>query len=143
MSAIDDTRRVVSLQPESRRIAEVTRTRAGEAIEIRLDGHTRPVRAHLDTVTALENGDAVLVDATPDGVVVVGRLRHPGEPPAAPVRIDDAGRLLLARAEGVAIRAGGSTLELRPDGAIVLDGKTILATAEGLHRLQGATIELN
>ncbi len=144
MSASTENPKIVSLpEAQYRHLAQVTRASVGEALEVRLDGRSLPVSAHLDTVTPLSIGDAVLVEATVDGVVVVGRLRRPGEPPAVPVRVDGEGRLLFDARAGVILRAAGSTLELRPDGAIVLEGRTILARAEGLHRLQGATIELN
>lgn len=127
----------------SRLIARVIRASQGQARLVETGGAEQAVTAHLDTVTPLAPGDQVLVEMLPDGVVVLGRLRRSGEPPALPVRQDDQGRLLIEHGEGVILRASGNAIELRADGAVLVNGRAIQAVAERQHRLQGATIELN
>ncbi len=139
-----EPRTVTRLRPDvSCRLARVIRAADGHAITVSVAGVEQPVIAHLDTVTALDRDDAVLVEHTDEGVVILGRLRRPAEPPAVPVRRDAEGRLLLDNPQGILVRCGSGTLELRRDGAIVLDGKTIHSVATGLNRIQGASIELN
>lgn len=128
---------------DARRIARVIRARDGHALQVESGGAEWPVAAHLDSVSPLACGDKVLVESVPDGVVILGRLRGADEPPALPVRQDAEGRLLIDHARGVILRARGNAIELRADGAVLVNGNTIQAAARGLHRLQGATIELN
>jgi len=133
----------IAARNDARRIARVIRAGNGHALRVEADGKEWPVAAHLDSVSPLACGDQVLVETVAEGVVILGRLRGADEPPALPVRQDAEGRLLIDHERGVILRARGNAIELRADGAVLVNGNTIQAAARRLHRLQGATIELN
>ncbi len=128
---------------ENRYLARVETAQQGEAGHVLYDGVRLQVIAHLDTVTWLTPGDRVFIEIIDEGAVILGRLRAPTEQPAAVVHIDTEKRLVLNCAGGVILHATDNTIELRKDGTILIDGKTIQSRADGQHRLQGATIELN
>lgn len=104
--------------------------------------NTSQVVAHLNNVPPLSVGDKVLVIATPQGIVVTGRLRSKSESPLEGLIYQD-GKLCLRAGKSVKIQSGHAQIELTATGKIKIDGKNIYSISEGRHRLQGSTIELN
>jgi len=126
-------------------LAEVVEVDAGEATNIFLPELDREVNvyAHSTSVALLEVGDTVLVQNIQSHYIVTHKLRSNGEAPQQGFSIKEDGSLEVKSADGIVIKSNDSRLEIRKDGRVFIDGKEIYAIAEGKHRLQGATIELN
>jgi len=126
-------------------LATVTAAAQGEATQVHIQGMERalPVAAHASHVPALHPGDAVMVLPTDAGVIVALRLRAPGERPQQGFSVNTDGSLSVEGAGTIRISTAGAAIELRQDGRLCVDGKEIYAIADGLHRVQGARIELN
>lgn len=126
-------------------LAEVIEVEGGEATNIFLPERNREVNvyAHSTSVGFLEVGDAVLVQNIQSNYIITHRLRLKGEAPQQAFSINENGSLEINSADGIVIKSNESRLEIRKDGRIFIDGKEIYAIADGKHRLQGATIELN
>lgn len=101
------------------------------------------VTGHASEVPPLEVGDRVAILVLDEGAVVTHRLRGNGERPRLGLAANADGSVMLEAARGITIRTTRAQIELRGDGRIVVNGREIYALADGLHRLQGATIELN
>lgn len=125
-------------------VVEVLDASNGAAIRVRdrASGQCFQVAGHLDCAGALAPGDRACVAATAQGVVVLGRLRSPAEAPAALPR-EAGGRVEIAAAHSVLIRAGASRIEICADGSIRLDGREVHQVAEGRLSLAAATVEIN
>ncbi len=126
-------------------LAEVVEVEGGEATNILIPELDREVNvyAHSTSVAVLKVGDTVLVQNIQSKYIVTSRLRHKGEAPQQGFSIKDDGSLEIKCADGIVIKSNQSRFEIRGDGRVFIDGKEIYAIAEGKHRLQGATIELN
>ncbi len=124
-------------------LGEVVEAAGGEACSVALEEGNAPVTGHLDTVSPLSCGDIVLVEGTAEGVVVLGRLRSRRQRPAVPFRLDDTGCLVLDHPAGVVLRVGETRIELRRDGAVLVDGRSVHSVGRELYRIQGAVIEVN
>ncbi|OOG27887.1 hypothetical protein B1C78_02650 [Thioalkalivibrio denitrificans] len=126
-------------------LATVTAAHEGEATAVQPHGTEAPlpVAAHASHVPPLEPGDQVIVASTAEGLVMISRLRRPGERPSQGFSVNEDGSLSVASDRGITIRTARAAIELRADGRLCVDGREIYAVADGLHRLQGATIELN
>ena len=126
-------------------MAEVVEVEDGEATNIFLPEIDREVNvyAHSTSVAVLEVGDIVLVQNIQSKYIVTSRLRRKGEAPQQGFSIKKDGSLEVKCADGIVIKSNNSRLEIQKDGRIFIDGKEIYAIADGKHRLQGATIELN
>jgi hypothetical protein len=126
-------------------LAVVTAAIDGEATHVCLHGMETPMEvvglaSHLPP---LEAGDTVMVVLVATGAVVSFRLRRPGERPREGFSVKADGSLGVTSAQTISIRTPNAFIELRADGRLRVDGREIYAIADGLHRLQGATIELN
>jgi hypothetical protein len=132
-------------QSKSICVATVEQAEAGEATYVFVTDlqHTLPVIAHGSEVPLLQNDDQVLVLLIPQGAIVMQRLRKPGERPQQGFSIQPDGRLQLHHKHGITLKTDKAKIEIRADGRLYVDGKEIYAIADGMHRLQGATIELN
>jgi len=80
--------------------------------------------------------------------VVVGVLQNQEEMKAAAEerRLDaivDGERIVMTGGKEVILRCGKASIALTADGKVVVKGAKIVSTAEGLHRIRGATIEMN
>ncbi len=106
------------------------------------DGVRLPVRGHLASVDRLSEGDEVLISRRGDSVLILGRLRRPGEAAQAKITESD-GVVRLDAVKSLKLTCGNSTVELTHDGYIRVDGRRIYGFAKGQLLLQGATIELN
>lgn len=126
-------------------VATVEQSQDGEATQVLIIGlqRTVPVYAHGSEVTHLQDGDQVLVLLATQGAIVMQRLRKPGERPQRGFSIQPDGRLQLHNNKGITLKTDKAKIEIRADGRLYVDGKEIYAIADGMHRLQGATIELN
>ena len=126
-------------------IATVDKAEAGEAINVFVIAMQQsfPVFAHASEIPPLQKDDTVLVLLTMQGVIVMSRLRKPGEQPQQGFSVQQDGRLQLHNKNGVTLKTDKAKIEIRSDGRVYVDGKEIYAIADGKHRLQGATIELN
>ena len=126
-------------------VATVSDMENGEAIAVHVDGFDCDlvVVGHDTNLPPLNIGDHVIVLHTDVGAIVTSRLRQPGEGPTTAFRIREDGSLEVHAQHGIVIRTDTARLEIRQDGRVFVDGKEIYAIADGLHRLQGATIELN
>jgi hypothetical protein len=126
-------------------VAYVEQTESGEATQVFITSLQKSISvfAHGSEVPHLHNGDQVLVMLTEQGAIVTQRLRKPGERPQQGFSVQPDGRLMLHNKTGIKLETDETKIELRADGRIYIDGKEIYAIADGKHRLQGATIELN
>jgi hypothetical protein len=126
-------------------VAYVEQTESGEATQVFIPSLQKSISvfAHSSEVPHLHNGDQVLVMLTEQGAIVTQRLRKPGERPQQGFSVQPDGRLLLHNKTGITLETDETKIELRADGRVYIDGKEIYAIADGKHRLQGATIELN
>lgn len=87
----------------------------------------------------LAPGDSVLamVPATAKGRgVIVGRI-GPYRPP------EPAAHLTLEATEGLTLKCGDATLDLRADGKAVLKGDDVLIRAKGLQRIKAGSVSIN
>ena len=80
--------------------------------------------------------------------VVVGVLQNQAEMKAAAEKprldaIVDGERIVMTGKKEVILTCGKASIALTADGKIVVRGAKILSTAEGLHRIRGATVEMN
>jgi len=126
-------------------MAEVIEVEGGEATNIFLPEIDREVNvyAHSTSVAALTVGDSVLVQNIQSQYIITHRLRQKGEVPLQGFSVKDDGSLEIKSADGIVIKSNQSRFEIHKDGRVFIDGKEIYAIADGKHRLQGATIELN
>jgi hypothetical protein len=117
---------------------------------VRLDGEAE-ARAAATTV-ALRKGQigARAVVLCSDGErIVTGVVRAPGAPELAPVEPAgrtvevDGERVLLSAEREIELRCGKASIRLTADGKIVVRGAELLQVSSGLHRLQGAAVEIN
>ncbi len=123
-------------------IATVVATEKGEALNVESAGEQWTVVGHFSEVPILKTGDRVAVMQVAEGVIVMSRLRSPGETPC-PLVLDQNGRLEIEAAGGICLKSGESRIEITADGRIWVDGREIYSISEGRMRLQGSTIELN
>lgn len=131
--------------PQEIYIANVEDACAGEAVRVFVIALQRsvPVLSHSSEVSPLQIDDQVLVLLTTQGVIVMQRLRKPGELPQAGFSVQQDGSLQLQNVNGITLKTNNARIEIRANGRICVDGREIYAIADGKHRLQGATIELN
>ncbi len=123
-------------------IAAVVATQDGQAQKVERSGEQLSVIGHFEAVAILKPGDQVAVMPAEGGVIVMARLRSPGEKPN-PLVLDQDGRLEIEAAGGICLKSGESRIEITADGRIWVDGREIYHISEGRLRLQGSTIELN
>lgn len=125
-------------------LARVIEVEEGEARSVELEGTsvTAEVIGHLCDVPLLQAGDRVLVNRTSAGVVILGRLRSPGERPRPRLEEDAEGRLLVEAAGGICLRVGEARLEIAADGKVHLDGREVSTFSSGRVIVKGVTIEL-
>jgi hypothetical protein len=82
-----------------------------------------------------------------DEPVVVGVLRQASderEPPKS--RLDavvDGQRIVLSGEKEIVLRCGKASIALSADGTVVIKGARLLATASGVHRIKGGTVQIN
>jgi uncharacterized protein (DUF2345 family) len=57
--------------------------------------------------------------------------------------IVDGERIVMTGKKEVVLRCGKASIALTADGKVVVRGAKIISTAEGLHRIRGATVEMN
>jgi hypothetical protein len=78
--------------------------------------------------------------------VVVGVLQDQAEMKAAVEKLDaivDGERIVMTGKKEVILTCGKASIALTADGKVVVKGAKILSSAEGLHRIRGATVEMN
>jgi hypothetical protein len=78
--------------------------------------------------------------------VVVGVLQNQAEMKAAVEKLDaivDGERIVMTAKKEVILTCGKASIALTADGKVVVKGAKILSSAEGLHRIRGATVEMN
>ena len=126
-------------------VATVEQSDCGEATHVFVIDLQKviPVFAHGSEVAQLQDGDKVLVLLVTQGAIVMHRLRKTGERPQQGFSVQTDGRLQLHNKNGITLKTDKAKIEIRADGRLYVDGKEIYAIADGMHRLQGATIELN
>ena len=129
----------------SLQLASVVSAHCGEALEIVLLGADAPYRvvAHSAETSCIQENDQVLVLLMETGAIVTHRLRRPGELPQQGFQVHNDGSLTIENANGIMIKASNAQIAIDKTGRIFVDGKEIYSIANGLHRLQGTTIELN
>ena len=123
-------------------IATVAEAKNGEALTVSIAEEKIDVAGHFSEVPQLATGDQVAVMPTETGMIIMARLRKPGET-ARPLVVDQDGRLEIDAAGGICLKSGESRIEITPEGRIWVDGLEIYNISEGRMRLQGSTIELN
>ncbi len=108
--------------PNTPFVAIVMDARKGEALTLSdVPGCPEPVTVagHGANAPWLEEGDGVLVMPTPQGAVVIDRIRRVGEPPRT--GFDLIGRAAYLRAEGIRLESGNGRLEITADGEVLLN----------------------
>jgi hypothetical protein len=108
--------------PKTLFMAIVMDARNGEALRLTdVPGCPAPVSVagHGANTPWLVEGDSVLVVPTPQGAVVLDRLRREGEPPRT--GFDLIGRAAYLRAEGIRLESGKGRLEITADGEVLLN----------------------
>lgn len=91
---------------------------------------------------ALEAGDRLLALPPTDqhlGVVLgrIGRYTHP-KSSVSPPRT-----LALEASEGVTLRCGQSSIDMRADGKVMIRGEDVLVRAKGTKRIRAGTVAIN
>lgn len=88
---------------------------------------------------ALKNGDHVLVEWEPSGLIVVGVLQV-----KVPERLEiRAGEVLIEGDRELTLRSGRAAARFRKDGDVELVGSRISAASRGLFRIVGRILRLN
>jgi hypothetical protein len=90
----------------------------------------------------LNEGDRVVVQNIQDSLVVMQKLRSKDES-KAPMLIYENNQWHLKCNEGFTLKVGKATLDIQPNGQVVIEGQDILTDATGVNRLLGSRIELN
>jgi hypothetical protein len=88
----------------------------------------------------------VLVTADPDGMpCVLGRVGlYPGPADRPPAPADEsADRLIVAAEEEVTIHCGQSSITLRRDGKILIQGVDVVSKAARTQRIKGGSVQIN
>ncbi|UXH78775.1 DUF6484 domain-containing protein [Roseateles amylovorans] len=119
---------------------------------IRLPNATAPVIAR--TTIALPRraaGQQALVfhDASASGgPIITGLLREPqplaAEPSAMPFELEiDDERVVLNAGRQLVLRCGQASITLTREGKILLRGTYVCSQSSGVHRINGASVEIN
>lgn len=100
-----------------------------------------PMHVGRAVLLVFEGGD-------PQRPIVTGVLRGqpewPGPPVPDRVALDaDGQRLTVTASQELVLRCGRAVLRLHADGRIELRGESIVAQADGLHRIRGGSVQLN
>lgn len=78
--------------------------------------------------------------------VILGVLREPGvqvsEGPPLDLTVNRR-RLVIACDEELVFRCGKSTIELRPDGKVVIKGVDVVSSARRTNRIRGGAVRIN
>ncbi|MFC3032149.1 hypothetical protein ACFOEE_06430 [Pseudoalteromonas fenneropenaei] len=117
----------------------------GRVIQVSLNQgqHTEvAVIGQLDSVSACQVNDPVIVWHTNAGCVVMGKLLTANEAPAVLPR-DVQGQVLLNASKAISLSCGKSQIELLADGSLRLEGTEIDAQSERDFNLIGWPIRLN
>jgi hypothetical protein len=102
--------------------------------------------------TALYGADAVgrqvaLLFADGDGArpVIVGLVRPPGEPVPGGVRLAelDGERLVLKAKQEVVLECGRASITLTRAGKVLIRGSYLSSRSSGVHRIKGASVDIN
>lgn len=130
--------------PEAARLARVEEASDGVALRVTdlATATNLPVAGHLHGVARLSVGDTVCLINSPQGGVILDRLRRPGDGPAADIQEAD-GHLAISAGQSVTLNAGASRIELRTDGTIRVNGTTVHQIAQQRLTLVSASLELN
>jgi hypothetical protein len=102
--------------------------------------------------TALYGADAVgrqvaLLFAEGDGArpVIVGLVRPPGEPVPGGARLAelDGERLVLKAKQEIVLECGRASITLTRAGKVLIRGAYLSSRSSGVHRIKGASVDIN
>ncbi|HWG80625.1 MAG TPA: DUF6484 domain-containing protein [Stellaceae bacterium] len=102
--------------------------------------------------TALYGADAVgrqaaLLFAEGDGArpVIVGLVRAPGEPVPGGARLAelDGERLVLKAKQEIVLECGRASITLTRAGKVLIRGAYLSSRSSGVHRIKGASVDIN
>jgi hypothetical protein len=102
--------------------------------------------------TALYGADAVgrqvaLLFAEGDGTrpVIVGLVRPPGEPVPGGARLAelDGERLVLTAKQEIVLQCGRASITLTRAGKVLIRGSYLSSRSSGVHRIKGASVDIN
>jgi hypothetical protein len=102
--------------------------------------------------TALYGADAVgrqvgLLFADGDGArpVIVGLVRPPGEPVPGGARLAelDGERLVLSAKQEIVLQCGRASITLTRAGKVLIRGSYLSSRSSGVHRIKGASVDIN
>jgi len=102
--------------------------------------------------TALYGADAVgrqvaLLFAEGDGArpVIVGLVRPPGEPVPGGARVAelDGERLVLKAKQEIVLECGRASITLTRAGKVLIRGAYLSSRSSGVHRIKGASVDIN
>ena len=102
--------------------------------------------------TALYGADAVgrqvaLLFADGDGArpVIVGLVRPPGEPVPGGARLAelDGERLVLKAKQELVLECGRASITLTRAGKVLIRGSYLSSRSSGVHRIKGASVDIN
>lgn len=124
--------------------ARVLEAHDGHAVTVRFDdGTVLPVVAHASHLPALAEDDPVMVFPQADGVIVAFALRRAGERPQQGFAVNPDGSLSVENDRAVTIRTARAVIRVEADGRVAVEGRDVRTAADGVNRIQGATIEIN
>jgi len=140
--------RVVPLRPQAVPAPLAHAPERGELLEIREDGAlvVRDARGAcvdcdclepLALAGSLNPGDGVLFLPPADGLagVVLGRIGRYRASPSA--------RVTIEATEGLTLRCGDASVDLRADGKLMIRGEDVLLRARGTQRIKAGTVNIN
>ncbi|MFO0612648.1 MAG: DUF6484 domain-containing protein [Polyangiaceae bacterium] len=85
----------------------------------------------------------VFIDDDPELPVIVGLLRRRLVPQGGGAEAVRERFLALEASEGIRLRAGDASIELRPDGRVEIRGTEVVSAAESTNRILGGTVAIN
>ncbi len=116
---------------------------------VTIDGEVRPRTARASVVLRPRDvGAVVTLLVHGDEIIITGVVRTLEEVardirgPARELRLDGEALLLEAERELI-LRCGKASVTLRRDGKVVVKGTHVLQASSGLHRIKGASVEIN
>lgn len=130
--------------PEIGRVGCVQQASDGAATAVtdEATGTELAVAGHFRSAGHLQPGDTVGYMNTPDGALIVDRLRREGEGPSADIQ-EENGHVVVSAGQSLTLMAGGSRLEISADGRIRIDGNEVQQNAHGRLALRAPSVELN
>lgn len=142
VSSINANNQKFTAQPELATVALVDAQGRIEQVSLLADNTTHNVSGQAKHITCAVNHDAVLVQNTAQGLIVIAQLAKPTDSPSAHIT-DTNGHVIVKGAKSVSLSTAKGAIEVYDDGRIVLDATEINASSERDFSMTGWPIRLN